>query len=250
MRYGVCSKRKILTECGLSDFAYQIDPYIGCEHQCQYCYALNDAGCEWDSEILIHEPQKIYFGYTTDPYQQSEMKYKQTRKVLSFLHEKGFSAGVLTKSDLFIRDLDVLTQMEDASVSISVSFDNDFDRKCFEENTINTFDRIEALKIAKHCGLKTSALLCPVIPYITSVEYFVELLAPIVDKILIYPLSVLDTTDRSWQNVRSILASDYPTKKEKIEDAIFSRDNFYWTTLRDKLNYLDKHVNCELEIHV
>lgn len=262
--YGICSKRKILNECSLNDFNYQIDPYVGCEHQCLYCYALLDAESEWDREILMHEniieqlegeiesipPQKIYFGYTTDPYQQFEKKYKQTRKALSLLQEKGFSASILTKSDLFIRDLDILTKMENASISISVSFENDLDRSCFEKKTINTLDRIEAVKIANHSGLKTSALLCPIIPYISNVEYFVELLGPIVNKIWIYPLSIQNKTDRTWQNVNSILASYYPTQKEKIEQAIFSKDNSYWTTLRDKLNYMDKHVNCELETHI
>ena len=55
---------------------------------------------------------------------------------------------------------------------------------------------------------------------------------------------------KTWKDVNSNLTSYYPTKKEKIEDAIFSKDNSYWTTLRDKLNYMDKHVNCELEIHI
>ncbi|MDP8267872.1 MAG: hypothetical protein P9L97_04010, partial [Candidatus Tenebribacter davisii] len=55
MKVNRCSRRKILTPCGLEMHNYQIDTYIGCEHLCRYCYGLNNAETDWHKEILIHE---------------------------------------------------------------------------------------------------------------------------------------------------------------------------------------------------
>ena len=104
IRVTTCSRRPILEPCGLENFKYQIDPYIGCEHYCYYCYMLNQAETDWTKEILHYKditsqlnreleklsPQKIYLGYYTDPYQPCEADYLQTRKVLKLLLEKGF----------------------------------------------------------------------------------------------------------------------------------------------------------------
>ena len=63
-------------------------------------------------------------GYHTDPYQPCEAEYQQTRKVLELLFEKGFSASILTKSDLVVRDVDILAEMKDAAVNVSVAFND------------------------------------------------------------------------------------------------------------------------------
>jgi DNA repair photolyase len=76
MKVSVCSSRPILSPCGLKGIEYQVDPYIGCEHYCYYCYALPQAETDWSKEILIYDdivdqlskeldtipPQTIYIG--------------------------------------------------------------------------------------------------------------------------------------------------------------------------------------------
>jgi len=88
MKVSVCSSRPILSPCGLKGIDYQVDPYIGCEHNCYYCYALPQAETDWSKEILIYDdivdqlskeldtipPQTIYMGYHTDPYQPCELE--------------------------------------------------------------------------------------------------------------------------------------------------------------------------------
>ena len=64
-----------------------------------------------DEAISAIAPQSIYMGWHTDPYQPCEMEYGQTRQVLELLQEKGFSAGILTKSDLILRDMDLLQKI-------------------------------------------------------------------------------------------------------------------------------------------
>jgi len=259
-----CNKKQILQPCNLKNYNYQIDPYIGCEHLCYYCYVLNQAETDWTKEIRIYDniqsnlkkelenvpPQKIYMGYYSDPYQPAESEYLQTRKVLEILLERGFSVGILTKSDLVTRDIDLLKEMDDASVSVSVAFNNNEVRKKLEASTKDTEVRIEALKILKESGIKTSALLCPVIPFITDVKLLIEMLAPIADTIWIYALSILDRSELSWQNVQKILQENYPKHKKEIESVVFTRNHPYWLELREDLNKIKNENQLNLNIHV
>ena len=264
MQVSTCSRRPILVPCDLKNFDYQVDPYVGCEHYCHYCYVLNQAETDWTKEIQIFNdiadqlrgelekisPQKIYLGYYTDPYQPCEADYGQTRKVLKLFLENGFSAGILTKSNLVVRDMDLLQEMEDASVSVSVAFNENDTRRQFEANTIDTEDRIAALRKLKEAGIKTSALVCPVIPYITDVIPLLDMLDPYTDVIWIYGLSMNARSDTNWQNVQGILNTHFPELKEAIEAIIFSKDHPYWAELRQNLNDLQKDRQLNLNIHL
>ena len=264
MKVTTCSPRPILEPCSLDNLAYQVDPYIGCEHFCYYCYVLNQAETDWTREIRIHDdltrrlgdalekitPQKIYMGYYTDPYQPCEAQYGQTRKVLELFLEKGFSASILTKSDLVVRDVDVLRKMEDANVSVSVAFDDDRIRRHFEARTIDTEARIDSLAHIKEAGIHTNALLCPIIPYITKVVPLIELLAPHADVIWVYGLSIQERSDPNWLNVEGILEQHFSELKPKIEAAVFDREHPYWIRLRHELREIQKERSLHLNIHI
>ncbi|NNL74868.1 MAG: hypothetical protein HKO68_00880 [Desulfobacterales bacterium] len=259
-----CDNRPVLNPCTLKGRNFQIDPYIGCEHYCYYCYALNQAETDWSKEVLIHKditsrleselagipPQTIYMGWETDPYQPCEGEYRQTRQVLELLLKKGFSASILTKSDLVLRDTDLLQKMNEANISASVAFiDNDV-RRLLESNTIDTDARNSALKKLKAAGLRTSAMICPVIPYITDVMPVIDMVAPHTDKIWIYGLSMLNRTDQNWQNVQSILENHFPDLSKQIETVVFSKNHSYWEKLRQELEHLQKDRKLNLSIHV
>jgi DNA repair photolyase len=264
MKVSLCSYRPILVSCNLENLDYQVDPYVGCEHYCHYCYVLNQAETDWAKEILIYEditeqlsaelktidPQKIYMGYFTDPYQPCEAGYRQTRKALELLLEKDFSVSILTKSDLVLRDIDILQEIDDASVSISVAFNNNHSRQQFESNTIDTESRITALRKLRQAGIKTSALICPVIPYITEVIPLIDMLELHTDVIWIYGLSIQERSDRNWRNVQDILNSHFHNLKEQIEVATFSKDDSYWIQLRQDLRKLQKNRQINLRIHL
>lgn len=264
MNLSECKKRTILLSCELKNFNYQVDPYIGCEHYCYYCYALNNSEFDWTKNIFIHNdirdqlseelakisPQNIYMGYYSDPYQPCEAAYLQTRKVLELFLENGYSTSILTKSDLVVRDIDILKEMNDASVSVSVAFNDNQTRCHFEANTIDTERRIEALYKLKESGVKTSALICPVVPYITDVIPLIESMAPLTDQIWIYGISIEKRSDQSWKNVNSILKSHYPNSRKEIEEVIFAKDHPYWLSLREKLNNIQESINLNLNIHL
>ena len=264
MKVTVCSSRPILSPCGLKDIKYQVDTYVGCEHYCYYCYALPQAETDWSKEILIYKdivdqlsreldkipPQTIYMGYHTDPYQPCEAEYRQTRKVLELFFKKGFSVSILTKSDLVVRDIEILEEMNDSAISVSVAFNDNQTRRLFEANTIDTEKRIEALNKLKEAGIRTGALLCPVIPYITDAIQMVDMLEPYADVIWIYGLGINDRSGQNWLNIKKILNSQPRDLIEQIEPVIFSKDHSYWTELRESLEMLRTDRKLNLNIHI
>jgi DNA repair photolyase len=248
----------------LKDIEYQVDTYVGCEHYCYYCYVFPQAETDWSKEILIHNdivgqlskelykipPQTIYLGYHTDPYQPCEVEYRQTRKVLELFLKNGFSASILTKSDLVVRDIDILKEMNDAAVSVSVAFNDNQTRRLFEANTIDTEKRVEALHKLKDAGIKTGALLCPIIPYITDGIQMIKMLEPYTDVIWLYGLIINDRSDQNWLNVQKIISKQFPDLIEKIETVIFSKDQSYWAELRERLETLKKDRKLNLNINI
>ena len=259
-----CDTHSILHPCTLQGRNYQVDPYIGCEHYCYYCYALNQAETDWRKEIFIHEdiacrleselagiePQTIYMGWQTDPYQPCEAQYRQTRRVLELLVKKGFSASVLTKSDLVLRDMDLLQKMDTASVSFSVAINDNRTRRIFEANTMDNGHRIQALHQLKNAGVNTGALLCPVIPYITDAVALIDLLAPCTDVIWIYGLGMENRSDINWLNMKTILNREFPDLLGQIEQAVFSKEHPFWTQLRNDLERLKKDRQLHLNIRL
>lgn len=189
-------------------------------------------------------------GYYTDPYQPCEVEYRQTRKVLELLLEKGYSVSILTKSDLVLRDVELLRDMEDASISVSVAFNDNRTREKFEANTKDTELRVEALSKLREAGIKTSALICPVVPYITDVKELINWLEFLTDSIWIYGLSVDQRSDRNWQNLRIILKEYFPDLSGQIENIVFSKDHQFWTQLREELKDIQNDRQLDLRIHI
>ncbi len=264
MRVRRCSSRQILQPCSLEMFAYQLDPYIGCEHHCYYCYTLNQTEIDSAEEILMHhdiadqlshelsalEPQTIYIGMNTDPYQPSEAIYQQTRQALELLAQQNFSVCILTKSDLVARDIDLLASMTGSSVGISIAFQDDHIRRLFEANAPPNERRIEALKKLKDAGLETYTLISPVMPFITDVESLIEMTAPYADTIWIYSLSIEGEGDRNWQNVRGILEHHFPEVTGQYRQIAFSSDHPYWAELQRKLEkiQLERRLNLRIKL--
>jgi hypothetical protein len=102
----------------------------------------------------------------------------------------------------------------------------------------------------KKAGVRTGALLCPVVPYITDAIQLVDMLQPYADVIWIYGLSIDDRSGQNWLNFQSILNDQFPESIEQIEQAIFSKDHRYWAQLRDDLVTLknDRQLNLNIRL--
>ena len=247
-----CFHGNILNSCNLEAFTYQLDPYIGCQHLCYYCYGINNAKTNWEKEILIHQnlieqlteetismkPQTIYIGMNSDPYQPLEKNSYQTRSVLKLLNEKQFSVCILTKSGLVVRDLDLLSKMSGSSVGVSLAFLKEDIRQLFEKNAPTNTDRIETLKKLKNAGIETYALICPVIPYITEVQSIIEIVEPYSDTIWIYKVQFKSEKDRNWQNIRNIINNKFPELAAQFKEVVFSNNHEHWNRIRNNLKKL------------
>ncbi len=262
MKITPCDNPKVLSPCTLEGLNYQIDPYVGCQHYCYYCYALNQAETNWQEEILIHgdiagqleselvgmEPQTIYMGWQTDPYQPCEIQHRQTRQVLELLLRKGFSASILTKSDLVLRDMDLLQEMDSPWVSFSLAFNDNATRRLFEANTMDNEKRIGAMGQLKNAGIRTGALLCPVVPYITDPVQLIDMVEALADVIWVYGLGMEDRSGVNWLNMERIINRHFPDLLDRIEPVIFSKKHMYWAQLRDRLETLKNNGSLNLNI--
>ena len=159
--------KSVLSKSGIYGVDYALNPYTGCEHGCVYCYAIfmkkfTNHEEKWGEfvDVKINAPtvlskeikkfQKggILISSVTDAYQPLERKYEVTRKCLNVLSKYDFPVTFLTKSDLILRDLDLIEKM-DAEVGVTFTTIDENIRKIFEpkassiEKRINILEKIE-----------------------------------------------------------------------------------------------------------
>ena len=176
-------------------FEWSLNPYVGCEHACNYCFARaynaryreRDVGEAFDRNIEIRtnfverlrnelrrRPHgSVAIGTATDPYQPIEGKYRLTRGCLEALVDFPMPTGIVTKGPLVVRDIDVLQRLDaktDLIVYFSVpSVDEDIARKT-DPGTAPPRQRLRALRMLREAGIDAAVLCMPVLPGITDSE--------------------------------------------------------------------------------
>ena len=176
-------------------FEWSLNPYVGCEHACNYCFARaynaryreRDVGEAFDRNIEIRtnfvdrlrnelrrRPHgSVAIGTATDPYQPIEGKYRLTRGCLEALVDFPMPTGIVTKGPLVVRDIDVLQRLDaktDLTVYFSVpSVDEDVARKT-DPGTAPPRQRLRALRMLREAGIDAAVLCMPVLPGITDSE--------------------------------------------------------------------------------
>lgn len=163
--------------------------YRGCTHGCIYCdsrseiYNMNHKfedievkqnALELLKKELIKRPKAmIGTGAMTDPYIPLEKRLKYVRKSLEMIYRYGFGFTCITKSDLVLRDLDLLKKINEKSrVVIQMTLTTADDELCriLEPNVCPTSRRVEVLKTLNDEGIPTIVWLCPILPYINDTE--------------------------------------------------------------------------------
>src|SRR3974390_111678 len=190
--------RKIITRNDSPDIGFDrsINPYRGCEHGCVYCFARSthahlglSPGLDFESRLFVkpeaaellekelsapgYEPRGIAIGTNTDPYQPIERRYKVMRRILEVLDRAGHPVGIVTKSALVLRDLDILTRMAKrdlVKVAISVTTLDPKLARVMEPRAATPARRLGALRELVKAGVPASALVAPVIPAINDAE--------------------------------------------------------------------------------
>lgn len=264
MEYSGRICENLVESCWLEEFEYQIEPYTACEHQCLYCYMFNRKESNYgrkilfcensvallESELSNLEPKCIYIGMETDPYQPCEERMCITKGILEVLLEMGFSASILTKSDLILRDLEIIKKMKEPSAGISIAFHEESTRKLFERNAPSNRRRINAIKKLKDNGIETYTLICPVMPYITDVEFLIEEVNSFSDTIWVYGLSFSSSGDNNWKNIENILKNNYPELLNKYKDILFRGNRSYWIELKERLKTLSEQKGINLIVEL
>jgi DNA repair photolyase len=197
VEYFTLPARSLLNRCtsnrGLP-FTWTINPYRGCEFACKYCYArythefmeLRD-GAEFERKIYVKQQtaellrrdlrrvkpgEGIALGTATDPYQPAERRYEVTRGILEeFARHRGFELGIVTKSNLIVRDLELLREVARnnlLSVHITVTTMNVELARILEPRAPRPDLRMEAVRQLREAGLEVGVSSSPVLPGITD----------------------------------------------------------------------------------
>ncbi len=190
--------RSVITRNTSPDISFDrsINPYRGCEHGCFYCFARPthaymglSAGLDFESKLFAKQgvaaalerelaapkyaPAPIALGTNTDPYQPIERQYRITRSVLETLRRARHPASIVTKSNLVLRDLDILSDMaRDGLVKVFLSvttLDRALARK-MEPRAPTPEKRIEAIARLNDAGVPAGVMIAPVIPAVNDAE--------------------------------------------------------------------------------
>ncbi len=182
-------------------YPYVINPYTGCQHSCSYCYArfmkrYSGHTEPWGQfvdvkvkapdllrqEISRKKPARVWISGVCDPYQPIEAQYRLARQCLEILAQANWPVTVQTRSPLVLRDKDILQNGRDFEVGFSITTADDCIRKLFEPNAPPIQSRIRALEELHQAGIRTFAMLAPMLP---GVENLPALLAGKVDNVLV-----------------------------------------------------------------
>jgi len=190
--------RRIITRNTSPDISFDrsINPYRGCEHGCSYCFARPthafmglSPGLDFESRLFVkpdaakllekelaepgYQPATIAIGTNTDPYQPIEREYGLMRDILKVLSDANHPVGIVTKSALVLRDVDILSDMAErglAKVALSVTT---LDRKlarAMEPRAATPGKRLEAIGKLAAAGIPVTVMTAPVIPALNDME--------------------------------------------------------------------------------
>jgi len=197
VEYFTLPVRSLLNRCVSKrqmPFTWTINPYRGCEFACKYCYArythefmeMRD-GIAFEQKIYVKQHaadllrqewrqvkagESIAIGTATDPYQPAERKFEVTRGILEeFARHEGQELGIVTKSNLILRDLDLLRCVAEGnrlSVSITITTLNVELARILEPRAPRPDLRLDAVRKLNEAGIHTGVNCCPVLPGITD----------------------------------------------------------------------------------
>ena len=228
-------------------FDYVVNPYVGCEHGCTYCYARfmkrftghkepwgEFVDIKIDCPDLLQRqinkmpPGRVWVSGVCDAYQPLEGRYKLTRRCLEILLRHGWPVTIQTKSPLVLRDVDLLRRSDKIEVGLSVTSADDGVRRLFEPGAPSIEVRIKALEQLHLAGITTYAMIAPMLP---GAEKLAAGLSGRVDYVLV---------DRMNYHY-----GDWVYRKHNLESA--TSDNFF-ASYRSKLtsDFAKQGIECRI----
>lgn len=190
--------KTIITRNSSPDISFDrsVNPYRGCEHGCVYCFARPthaymglSAGLDFESRLFAkpnaaellerelskpgYEVRSIAIGTNTDPYQPVEKTWRIMREILEVLEAANHPVGIVTKSALVLRDIDILQRMAAkglARVALSVTTLDRTLARAMEPRAATPAKRLETIKALSEAGIPTMVMMAPIIPGLTDSE--------------------------------------------------------------------------------
>ena len=222
----------IITKTDIPVCDYAVNPYVGCSHGCRYCYAsfmkrFSKHSEPW-GEFLdvkywpqIRNPEKysgkeFFFGTVTDPYNPQEEKYRRTRSLLEELSGSNVKITIQTKSDLVLRDLDLIRAFPEARVGFSINtLDEEF--RSDMDKAVSIERRLQAMKALHDAGVRTTCFISPIFPGLTDVFSIIERVEGICQLVWLenlnlrggYKAEILDYIERKHPELLPLYKSIY-----------------------------------------
>lgn len=235
--------KDLITKSNLPASDYVINPYVGCPHACKYCYArfmkrftghtekwgtfIDIKRCEKPINVKKLYQKSVFISSVTDCYNPFEAKYERTRAALKQLKHADCSITISTKSDLILRDIALLKELDNLTVAISINtLDNDFQRDM--DNAASITQRINALKELHKQGIYTVLFLSPIFPYITDFKKIVEATT---DFVCEYWFENLNLRGTYKQEILQYISEKYPQYLNGYREIYNKKNMEYWKRL-------------------
>ena len=241
MKVSQTTAKSILVKSNLPASDFVANPYSGCPHHCRYCYAsfmkrFTKHEEEWGTFIDIKEYESkklpsnlnrktILLSSVTDPYNPFEAKYHKSREVLQLLANSKAHIEILSKSDLMLKDIDLLKSIPDLSVGISLNTLDDVFRKDMESGAASVQRRLKALETLHREGIKTYLFISPIFPYITDIRAICDRVSPYADMICFENLNLKGSAK---QDILNYISEKYPQHLKGYKDIYLKGDISYW----------------------
>ncbi len=249
--------KSVLTKSNLPVADYSVNPYGGCLFACKYCYASfmkRFSGHEepWGSYVdiknwpEIKHPEKyagkeLFIGSVTDPYQPIERTYERTRKLLEQMQGSGCTISISTKSDLIVRDLELIKTFPNARVAFSINTLDEALRKDMD-NGASIEKRLEAMKAFHEAGIRTTCFISPIFPGITNVQEIIAKAKPYCNLIWLENLNLRG----SYKPVILDYIHEKHPELDSLYDAIYhKKDRRYWSALDAEMKEFTKENGLE-----
>lgn len=181
--------QSVMTKSALPVGGYSVNPYVGCPHACKYCYAsfmkrFTGHTEPWGAFLDVknwkpianphkYDGERIVIGSVTDGYNPYEEQFRRTRRLLEELRGSNAEIMVCTKSDLVLRDLDLLKRFPKVTVSWSINTLNEQFRADMD-NAVSIERRLKAMRQVYEAGIRTVCFVSPIFPGITDVKTIIK----------------------------------------------------------------------------
>ncbi|HUW24126.1 MAG TPA: radical SAM protein [Patescibacteria group bacterium] len=262
--------KSALGKCGFPGGGLAINPYVGCGHGCVYCYARfikrftghsEDWGTFVDARVNVSEVlqkqikspkfrrQRIYIGTVTDPYQPLEEKYQLTRKILSVLTESDNPVSILTKSDLVLRDIDLLKKLKEVDINFTINTLDEKWKALIEPNSPSVRNRLKAAQKLSQEGIAVFTMMGPYWPTFTEPEkLFAEFKKAGIKRVF---SESFNTVGGNWTGVERVLTKHYPQFLSKIKEILFNQKEFntFYGEAKNKIEKLSKEYSLPTTIY-